>query len=64
LQSYGDDAASIRAFGHEVVTDLVDQLLTAGVPGIHFYTMNKADPILKIAAALKLDGRDGLGRAG
>ncbi|MEK9812181.1 MAG: methylenetetrahydrofolate reductase [NAD(P)H] [Bordetella sp.] len=55
LQSYGDDTASIRAFGHEVVTDLVDQLLTAGVPGIHFYTMNKADPILKIAQALKLN---------
>lgn len=54
LQSYGDDTASIRAFGHEVVTDLVDQLLTAGVPGIHFYTMNKAEPILKIAEALKL----------
>ena len=54
LQSYGDDTASIRAFGHEVVTDLVDQLLTAGVPGIHFYTMNKAEPILKIAGALKL----------
>ena len=54
LQSYGDDTASIRAFGHEVVTDLVDQLLTAGVPGIHFYTMNKAEPVLKIAEALKL----------
>jgi methylenetetrahydrofolate reductase (NADPH) len=54
LQSYGDDTASIRAFGHEVVTDLVDQLLTAGVPGIHFYTMNKAEPILEIAEALKL----------
>jgi methylenetetrahydrofolate reductase (NADPH) len=54
LQSYGDDTASIRAFGHEVVTDLVDQLLTAGVPGIHFYTMNKAEPILKIAETLKL----------
>jgi methylenetetrahydrofolate reductase (NADPH) len=54
LQSYGDDTASIRAFGHEVVTDLVDQLRTAGVPGIHFYTMNKAEPVLKIAEALKL----------
>ncbi|MEY3047359.1 MAG: hypothetical protein RL424_681, partial [Pseudomonadota bacterium] len=41
--------------GHEVVTDLVDQLLTAGVPGVHFYTMNKADPILRIAEELKLD---------
>ena len=55
LQSFGDDTSSIRSFGHEVVTDLVDQLLTAGVPGVHFYTMNKADPILRIAEELKLD---------
>ena len=34
LQSYGDDIASIRAFGEEVVTDLCDQLLVAGAPGL------------------------------
>jgi methylenetetrahydrofolate reductase (NADPH) len=42
LQSYGDDSASIKAFGLEVVNDLCDQLLTAGVPGLHFYTMNQS----------------------
>ena len=42
LQGYGDDTASIRSFGLDVMTDLCDQLCTAGVPGIHFYTMNQA----------------------
>jgi len=42
LQSYGDDSASIKAFGLEVVNDLCDQLLSAGVPGLHFYTMNQS----------------------
>jgi len=54
LQSYGDDIASIRAFGEEVVTDLCDQLLTAGAPGLHFYSLNQADAVLAIADNLEL----------
>jgi methylenetetrahydrofolate reductase (NADPH) len=42
LEGYGDDAASIRAFGLDVVTQLCDNLLSAGAPGLHFYTMNRA----------------------
>jgi len=42
LQSFGDDVASIRAFGLDVVTELCDRLLTAGAPGLHFYTLNQA----------------------
>ena len=42
LESYGDDSASIRAFGLDVVTDLCDRLLSAGAPGLHFYTLNSA----------------------
>jgi len=56
LQGYGDDIASIKAFGQEVVTDLVDQLLTAGVPGLHFYTMNRSEQVLAIAQNLGLAG--------
>lgn len=44
LMGYGDDLASIRAFGLDVVTDLCDQLLSAGAPGLHFYTLNNAGP--------------------
>ncbi|MFW9594749.1 MAG: methylenetetrahydrofolate reductase, partial [Macromonas sp.] len=54
LQAYGDDIASIRAFGHEVVLDLCDQLRTAGVPGLHFYTMNQSGPTLEIVKNLGL----------
>ena len=42
LQGYGDDIASIKSFGLDVITDLCDQLRMAGVPGLHFYTMNQA----------------------
>jgi len=54
LQGYGDDVASIRAFGLDVVTDLCDQLRTAGVPGLHVYTMNQADATLAILDRLGL----------
>ena len=42
LESYGDDRESIRAFGLDVVTDLCRRLVEAGVPGLHFYTLNNA----------------------
>ncbi len=42
LEGFGDDSASIRAFGLDVVTRLCDDLLAAGAPGLHFYTMNQA----------------------
>ena len=42
LQEFGDDRASIRAFGLDVVTDLCDRLLQAGAPGLHFYSLNQA----------------------
>jgi methylenetetrahydrofolate reductase (NADPH) len=42
LESFGDDTASIRAFGLDVVTDLCDELLAHGAPGLHFYTLNQA----------------------
>ena len=41
LESYGDDTASIQAFGLDVVTHLCEQLLASGVPGLHFYTLNQ-----------------------
>ena len=54
LQSFGDDAESIKAFGLDVVTDLCDQLRTAGVPGLHFYTMNRSTATLEICKRLGL----------
>lgn len=54
LESYGDDLASIRAFGLDVVTDLCDRLLAGGAPGLHFYTMNQAGPATTIWQRLGL----------
>ena len=42
LEGYGDDVASIRSFGLDVVTALCDDLLRQGAPGLHFYTLNQA----------------------
>ena len=42
LQAYGDDLASIKAFGLEVVTDLCQRLIQGGAPALHFYTMNQS----------------------
>ena len=52
LQSYGDDTASIRAFGLDVVTDLCEQLRAGGAPGLHFYTMNQSAATLEICSRL------------
>lgn len=42
LASFGDDTASIKAFGLDVVTALCERLLAGGAPGLHFYSMNQA----------------------
>jgi methylenetetrahydrofolate reductase (NADPH) len=44
LEGFGDDTASIQAFGMEVVQALQENLLAQGAPGLHFYCMNKAEP--------------------
>ncbi len=54
LAGFGDDTQSIQAFGQEVITDLCDQLLAGGAPGLHFYTMNRAEPTLSILRDLDL----------
>ncbi|MCA3217204.1 MAG: methylenetetrahydrofolate reductase [NAD(P)H] [Burkholderiales bacterium] len=54
LQSYGDDRDAIRAFGLDVVTDLCEQLLAVDAPGLHFYTMNQAEPTLALWQRLGL----------
>ena len=54
LEAYGDDAKSIQAFGEEVITQMCEQLLQGGAPGLHFYTLNQAEPSLAIWNNLKL----------
>ncbi|SDH62713.1 5,10-methylenetetrahydrofolate reductase (NAD(P)) [Pseudomonas flavescens] len=48
LEAYGDDSASIQAFGEQVITQLCERLLQGGAPGLHFYTLNQSAPSLAI----------------
>ncbi len=54
LESMGDDSASVRAFGLDVVTRLCDDLLRGGAPGLHFYTLNQAGAVTTIWQRLGL----------
>ena len=48
LEEYGDDMASLRAFGVDVVSELCNNLQASGVPSLHFYTLNQAGTISSI----------------
>ncbi len=54
LQGFGDDTASIKAFGLDVVTDLCEQLRAGGVPALHFYSMNQSASTLEICKRMGL----------
>ena len=56
FESYGDDTASVRAFGLDVVTRLCERLIAAGAPGLHFYSMNQAGLTIEICRRLGLGG--------
>lgn len=43
LRDFGDDRVAIREFGVDVTTELCQQLLERGAPGLHFYTMNQPE---------------------
>ncbi|QMV63935.1 methylenetetrahydrofolate reductase [NAD(P)H] [Pseudomonas berkeleyensis] len=54
LEAYGDDIDSIQAFGEQVISEMCERLLAGGAPGLHFYTLNQADPSLAIWKNLNL----------
>jgi len=54
LEAYGDDTDSIQAYGEQVITQMCERLLQGGAPGLHFYSMNQAEPSLAIWNNLKL----------
>ncbi len=45
LEAYADDSESLQAFGLDVVSNLCNQLLENGAPGLHFYTLNRASGV-------------------
>ncbi|WP_341303943.1 methylenetetrahydrofolate reductase [NAD(P)H] [Pseudomonas sp. TMP25] len=54
LEAYGDDTNSIQAYGEQVISEMCERLLQGGAPGLHFYSMNQAEPSLAIWNNLKL----------
>ncbi len=54
LTDLQDDEATVKAFGEEVVTRLCERLLAMGAPGLHFYTMNQAAPVIRVLDNLGL----------
>jgi methylenetetrahydrofolate reductase (NADPH) len=54
LESFGDDKASIQAFGLDVVTALCERLRDGGAPALHFYTMNQSATVLALCQRLGL----------
>jgi methylenetetrahydrofolate reductase (NADPH) len=54
MEGYMDDAASIRAFGLDVVTSLCRRLIDGGAPGLHFYTLNQSALSLALCRRLGL----------
>lgn len=54
LQAFGDDTASIKAFGLDVVADLCEQLRNGGAPSLHFYTMNQAQAVKQLVERINV----------
>jgi len=54
LEGFGDDAAAVRAFGLDVLTDLCQRLIDGGAPGLHVYTLNRANASLLLWQRLAL----------
>ena len=54
LQAFGDDSASIKDFGMDVVSNLCEQLRAGGAPALHFYTMNQSGATLELCKRLGL----------
>jgi methylenetetrahydrofolate reductase (NADPH) len=57
LEAFGDDVASIRAFGVDVVTRMCGSLIERGAPGLHFYTLNQSSLTSTIWRSLGLNAK-------
>jgi hypothetical protein len=64
MEGYLDDAASIRAFGLDVVTQLCERLIAGGAPAIHFYTLNQSALSLEICRRLATSPTSGMSTRG
>lgn len=53
MLAYGDDTASIRELAADFVADLCRRLIEGGAPELHFYTLNRAKPTLRVLRRLR-----------
>lgn len=58
LERYADDNRAVRAIGIEYATRQAEDLWANGVPGIHFYVLNRAYSVSRILAALNIAGHN------
>lgn len=58
LENYGDDIESIKSYGAEVVYNLCQTLIEGGAPGLHFYTLNRAEASLKLLQLLGIQQKE------
>jgi methylenetetrahydrofolate reductase (NADPH) len=54
LEALGNDEAAAMEFGIEYATRQCEELLRAGVPGLHFYTLNKSHSTVQVLKNLGL----------
>jgi methylenetetrahydrofolate reductase (NADPH) len=54
LEEIGSDDDAVAEFGIEYSTRQCEELLQRGAPGIHFYTLNKAESTVRILSNLGL----------
>jgi methylenetetrahydrofolate reductase (NADPH) len=57
MEGFMDDAASIRAFGLDVIAQLCERLIAGGAPGLHFYTLNQSALTVELCKRLGLGAR-------
>jgi len=55
FRAVGDDPTAVHALGVEAASELATELLEAGAPGLHFYTLNRSTSTREIYAGLGLD---------
>ena len=55
LQDFDDGSAEMESYGVDIVSNVCERLIDGGAPKLHFYTMNRGNPSLRICENLSLE---------